>query len=71
MSDEAKLIKLADRLDNLTDACRCWELWRAQRYARAGLEIIEAMLPLPVACDKLANEVTMLARQILEAKPNG
>jgi len=68
MSDEAKLIKLADRLDNLTDACRCWELWQAQRYARAGLEIVEAMRPLPQKCEPLAQEVIDLANKILEYK---
>ncbi|MBN1346982.1 MAG: bifunctional (p)ppGpp synthetase/guanosine-3',5'-bis(diphosphate) 3'-pyrophosphohydrolase [Phycisphaerae bacterium] len=47
MSDEAKLIKLADRLHNLSQM-DVWEHDRKQRYARESLELLEALRPWPL-----------------------
>ncbi len=46
MSPEAKLIKLADRLDNLRDM-GCWPAWKQERYRWASEELLEALSPVP------------------------
>jgi (p)ppGpp synthase/HD superfamily hydrolase len=46
-TDAAKIVKLADRYDNLQDAVQEWEPWRVKRYAKVGMELIEAMQPMP------------------------
>lgn len=45
--DIAKRVKLADRYDNLADAIWDWEPRRVKRYAKAGIDLLEAMQPLP------------------------
>ena len=45
--DIAKMVKLADRYDNLADAVWEWEPHRVKRYAQAGLALLDAMTPLP------------------------
>ena len=46
MSPRAKLIKLADRLHNLSEM-GVWPDWKQQRYARATLELLDALDPSP------------------------
>jgi GTP pyrophosphokinase len=48
MSPRAKLIKLADRLHNLGEMT-IWPAWKRERYARAALELLDALSPLPDA----------------------
>jgi (p)ppGpp synthase/HD superfamily hydrolase len=45
--DIAKMVKLADRYDNLADAVWEWEPYRVKRYAQAGLALLDVMAPLP------------------------
>ena len=48
MSPRAKLVKLADRLHNLTEMV-AWPDWKQKRYAQAALELLEALRPWPAA----------------------
>ncbi len=58
MSLRAKLVKLADRLHNLTEM-GVWPAWKQQRYAKAALELLDALRPWPD--DRLAEEVRLAA----------
>lgn len=69
MSDDAKLIKLADRLDNLKGAGKDWPEWREKRYAHATTEIVAAMGTIPEHASNLADEVVNVASEILNPKP--
>lgn len=46
MSERARLIKLADRLHNVSEM-HVWPLWKQQRYALASLELLEVLRPWP------------------------
>ena len=46
MSPPAKRVKLADRLHNLREMAS-WPDWKQRRYAKASLELIEALRPWP------------------------
>lgn len=46
MSPRAKLVKLADRLQNMSEM-GVWPAWKQQRYARAALELVDALEPIP------------------------
>lgn len=54
--DIAKMVKLADRYDNLADAVWEWEPHRVKRYAQAGLALLDAMAPLPEEVSDFAAE---------------
>ena len=58
MSPQAKLIKLADRLHNLTEM-KIWPEWKQKRYANASLELLEALRPWPD--ETLADDVHEVA----------
>lgn len=62
MSPKARLIKLADRWHNLTQMT-VWPAHKQQRYARAALELVEALRPCPN--EALAQEVGRLAEAYL------
>ncbi len=47
MSNDAKLVKICDRIDNIEDSILIWKPEKVKRYALAGLEILEAMKPFP------------------------
>lgn len=55
-SDIAKMVKLADRYDNLADAIWEWKPERVKKYANAGLSLITIMEPLPVEILDFAKE---------------
>ena len=62
MSPRARYVKLADRLHNLTEMVS-WPAWKQQRYARAALELLEALRPWPDA--GLAERVRQTAERAL------
>ena len=56
-SDIAKRVKVADRLDNLTDSLSDWEPKRIKRYAVAANELLCAMQPIPVDIKIIENQL--------------
>lgn len=69
MSPRAKRVKLADRLHNLREMLP-WPEWKQRRYAKASLELIEALRPWPDATQ--AEEVRdTAARYMPLAKVDG
>jgi (p)ppGpp synthase/HD superfamily hydrolase len=62
MSPRARHVKLADRLHNLREM-GTWPLHKQQRYARAALELLEALQPWPD--EALAREVRVMAERTL------
>ncbi len=61
MSDDAKLLKLADRRHNLSDL-RFRPVEKQRRYGKATLELLEALHPWPDAAEPLAYECRVLAQ---------
>ena len=49
MSDAAKLVKLADRLHNLSEMGAAWPAHRQQRYRGATVDLLAALEPIPPA----------------------
>jgi len=64
MSPDAKLVKLADRLHNLTEM-GIWPKWKQLRYANAAMELLEALHPVPD--EGLAEEVRQMANDYLNS----
>jgi guanosine-3',5'-bis(diphosphate) 3'-pyrophosphohydrolase len=62
MSPRAKLVKLADRWHNLHEMT-VWPTWKQQRYARATLELLDALRPWPD--DRSADELRQAAMRLL------
>lgn len=62
MSPRAKLVKLADRLHNLSEMV-AWPDWKQKRYAQAALELLEALRPWPN--EALAERVRKVATDCL------
>lgn len=54
--DIAKMVKIADRYDNLADAIWEWEPYRVKRYAQAGLSLLDVITPVPEEITKFASE---------------
>lgn len=52
-----KWVKLADRMDNLTDAERTWKPRRTKRYAKAAYELVQALMPWPNGDERLAADL--------------
>lgn len=46
-NDISKRVKLVDRYDNLADAIWEWQPNRVKKYAKAGMQLLLAMEPLP------------------------
>ena len=67
MDQDAKWIKLADRLDNLRDAKSNWRPKRTKRYAVAGYELVEAMIPWPAGSEKLVLQLLNVIYGIVPA----
>jgi (p)ppGpp synthase/HD superfamily hydrolase len=67
MSDKAKIIKVADRYDNLS-GMENWPIHIQERYAKAGLELLEALKPIPEPAKALADSTIKKAKAILTAK---
>jgi GTP pyrophosphokinase len=63
MSPRAELIKLADRLHNLSGMV-AWPDWKQKRYAQATTELLEALRPWPD--DGLAESVRQAVLGALE-----
>ena len=63
LSPRAKLVKLADRLHNLTEML-AWPDWKQKRYAAAALELVDALRPWPN--DGLAEAVRRSANACLD-----
>lgn len=47
MSDAAKLVKLADRLHNLSEMGAAWPAHKQARYRRATIDLLAALDPIP------------------------
>jgi len=56
MSDEAKWVKLADRLDNIADM-EGWTTARKRRYAAATLLLLDALRPWPHGSEPIAARI--------------
>tara|TARA_B100000614_G_scaffold262909_1_gene300492 strand:+ start:68730 stop:69323 length:594 start_codon:yes stop_codon:yes gene_type:complete len=65
MSNEAKLVKICDRIDNLNSAMTDWKPRRLVRYAIQGCKMLEAMRPLDPMHQQAANDLLFLIAQIL------
>lgn len=65
MEAQAKFVKLADRLDNLLDMGDCWESGRQLRYAKAALELVIALLPIPPEAQRLCEVVQLTALRVV------
>lgn len=63
MTDKAKAIKLADRLHNLTEMQE-WSMERQQRYARATVDLLQALEPWPLP--ELGNRIQALIQTYLD-----
>ncbi len=63
MSGEAKWIKLADRWDNISGMVG-WPDSKRQRYAKATIELLDALEPLPAGAAALAAMIGERARSI-------
>lgn len=59
-NDVSKRVKLADRLDNLSDAVFQWEYERVKFYAEAGLTLLDIMKPFPQDVARLEKETRTL-----------
>ena len=64
MSPDAKLVKLADRLHNLSEM-HVWPGWKQERYANAAMELLEALHPAPD--ETLAEDVRQMAKKVLSS----
>lgn len=62
MSAKARLVKMADRLHNLSEM-HAWPAWKQARYARAGIELLEALRASPD--ESLAEELRTAAAAII------
>ncbi len=62
MSDGAKWIKLADRLDNITGMAG-WSPEKRRRYADATLLLLEALRPWPAGSELLAGQIADAAKR--------
>lgn len=60
MSDGAKWIKLADRLDNITGMVG-WSPEKRRRYASSTLLLLEALRPWPEGSEPLAGQIAEAA----------
>lgn len=49
-----KWVKLADRMDNIADSKGVWKPKRYRRYAKAGYELAQALMPWPKGAEALA-----------------
>ncbi|MCH7871971.1 MAG: hypothetical protein IID33_09760 [Planctomycetes bacterium] len=67
MSPPAKLVKLADRLHNLTEMV-AWPDWKQKRYAAAAMELVDALRPWPN--EQLAEAVRRAANACLDRAPD-
>jgi guanosine-3',5'-bis(diphosphate) 3'-pyrophosphohydrolase len=59
MSQDAKWIKLADRVHNLREKLPAWSDEKRRRYSQASLNLLDALMPWP--SQALADEVRRLA----------
>lgn len=64
LNNKSKIVKLADRYDNLNDSV-AWNLFRRKRYARAALELIGHLYPWEDG-EKIALAIRELCENILE-----
>lgn len=64
-SDRAKIIKIMDRYCNVADSIYCWQPHRVKRYAKYGLELIEAMQPMPDVMKAFEKEAIRLMQCIV------
>lgn len=67
MSERARMIKLADRLDNLSKMCRPWSAHKQNRYARVTVDLLEALRPWPLPA--VAAEIQEKIQPYLEGPP--
>ena len=55
-NDVSKMVKMADRHDNVSTALLTWEPKRVKRYASVGLSLLDAMGSVPPEAEALRNE---------------
>ncbi len=60
MSPGAKWIKLADRMDNISDMAG-WSVEKRRRYAEATILLLSALLPLPNGAESLHERISRCA----------
>lgn len=65
MSPEAKWIKLADRVHNLSEKLPQWPKDKRQRYSAASIHLLDALRPWP--SQSLAEEVVRLIASLVAA----
>lgn len=63
MSDGAKWIKLADRLDNIS-GMQGWSEEKRRRYASATEMLLEALKPWPMGAEGLAAQIAATAARV-------
>ncbi len=68
MTDRAKWIKLADRLDNISGMLG-WSAQKQRRYAEATHRLLDALRPWPQGSEVLAAEIAQVAESRLNAEP--
>jgi len=66
MSEGAKWIKLADRLDNIS-GMKGWPDSKKRRYATATVALLDALRPWPVGSEEIVAAITTHAQRILLA----
>lgn len=64
MSPEAKLVKVADRYDNITDF-NGWKLARKARYCENTIAMIDALEPIPEVAQNMANDIKQICQNFL------
>jgi len=57
MSDPAKLVKLADRLHNLSDMASAWSAEKQERYLRVTVGLLAALEPIPTAGNSMKTRI--------------
>jgi GTP diphosphokinase / guanosine-3',5'-bis(diphosphate) 3'-diphosphatase len=65
MDLDVKWVKLADRLDNLQDSLGHWKPKRIKRYAKAGYELVQALMPWPKGSETLACQLVSIIYDII------
>jgi len=66
MTEQAKWIKLADRLDNIS-GMHGWSAEKKRRYATATVALLEALSPCPAGADAIVGAITTHTQRLLSS----
>lgn len=69
MSSSAKLVKLADRLDNIVSMRSTWDEKRQNRYINSTIELLAALRPIPNSGVHIYNEIVSICEGYNTKKP--